>query len=243
MYALAFDYRHFGISDGHPRDVLSIEKELEDWSSALRFARSLEEVDKERVAVWGTSFSGGHVVELAVRDGGIAAAVSQVPMMSGGLSVATTLQYRRPSQNAILVGLALQDLINRRSPDYSPIYLKVADYPFGDLSMLPQPGCYEGYLAAAPPGWKNRVAAGIGAEMGFYNPGNKLDKLNCPILIQIGTRDNVTPPDATRAAAERAGSLATVKEYDVGHFGFYSGTAFEVCVSDQIEFLTEKLTP
>jgi fermentation-respiration switch protein FrsA (DUF1100 family) len=241
MYAMAFDYRHFGISDGYPRAVLSIEKELEDWASALDFARSLEVVDLERIAVWGSSLAGGHVVEVAVRDGGVAAVVSQVPMMNGAATVAATTPYRGPVQNALLIGLALKDLKQRKCPDYSPIYVKVADCPFMDLAMMPQPGAYQGYRSVVPATWSNRVAAGIGAEMGFYNPGQKADKLNCPILIQIGKNDIVTPPGPARAAARKAGCLATVKEYDIGHFDIYSGTDFEVGVSDQVEFLTDKL--
>jgi pimeloyl-ACP methyl ester carboxylesterase len=185
--------------------------------------------------------SGGHVVEVAVRDGGLAAVVSQVPMMNGAQTVAATLLHRRAGDNVVLTGLAIEDLIKRRCPNYKPIYLKVTDHPFGDLAMLPQPEAYEGCYSIVPSNWKNRVAAGIGAEMGFYFPGADIDKLNCPILIQIGKNDTVTPPEGARTAARKAGRLATVKEYEIGHFDIYTGTAFEVGVSDQVEFLTEKL--
>ena len=46
--ALAFDYRHFGASDGEPRQLLSIPRQLEDYAAAIAFARSLEGVDPER---------------------------------------------------------------------------------------------------------------------------------------------------------------------------------------------------
>src|SRR5689334_9123281 len=36
---LVFDYRHFGTSDGHPRQLLDISRQLEDWSCAIAFAR------------------------------------------------------------------------------------------------------------------------------------------------------------------------------------------------------------
>lgn len=39
--ALVFDYRHFGTSDGEPRQLLSIRRELDDWIAALAHARSL----------------------------------------------------------------------------------------------------------------------------------------------------------------------------------------------------------
>ncbi|MGI8623662.1 MAG: alpha/beta hydrolase, partial [Solirubrobacteraceae bacterium] len=74
--ALAFDYRRFGASCGEPREVLVVEDQLADWADALRFARSIEGID--RIAIWGTSYGGGHVLEAAARDGGVAAVVSQV---------------------------------------------------------------------------------------------------------------------------------------------------------------------
>src|SRR5919202_566943 len=59
--ALVFDYRHFGASGGEPRQLLDVRRQLEDWRAAVAFARTVDGIDPERVALWGTSFSGGHV--------------------------------------------------------------------------------------------------------------------------------------------------------------------------------------
>src|SRR5437588_4064320 len=75
--ALVFTYRHFGDSGGQPRQLLDIERQLGDWAAALAYARTLEEIDSSRIALWGTSFGGGHVLIAAERDGNVAAVVSQ----------------------------------------------------------------------------------------------------------------------------------------------------------------------
>src|SRR5918998_5244415 len=62
---LVFDYRHFGESEGEPRELLSLARQREDWRAAVEFARSLPEVDSGRVVVWGTSFGGGHAIVTA----------------------------------------------------------------------------------------------------------------------------------------------------------------------------------
>src|SRR2546423_7564002 len=62
LTALVFDYRYFGDSDGEPRQLLDIRRQLEDWRAAITHARALEGVDPARIAIWGTSFSGGHVM-------------------------------------------------------------------------------------------------------------------------------------------------------------------------------------
>src|ERR1700736_6236545 len=54
--ALAFTYRHFGDSGGEPRQLLDIEHQLADWAAALRYVRSLPDVDGTRIALWGSSF-------------------------------------------------------------------------------------------------------------------------------------------------------------------------------------------
>src|SRR5438128_2328501 len=71
--ALAFTYRHFGDSGGQPRQLLDIERQLADWAAAIAYARRLDGIDRQRVALWGTSFGGGHVIEAAARDGSVAA--------------------------------------------------------------------------------------------------------------------------------------------------------------------------
>ena len=63
--------------------LLDIDQELDDWRSAIAFARSLDRVDPQRIALWGTSFSGGHVMALAAKDSSLAAVVSQAPFADG----------------------------------------------------------------------------------------------------------------------------------------------------------------
>ncbi len=81
--ALLFTYRHFGDSGGEPRQLLDIERQLDDWAAALAYARTLDGIDTARIALWGTSFGGGHVLVAAARDGDVAAVVSHAPSPTG----------------------------------------------------------------------------------------------------------------------------------------------------------------
>src|SRR3954468_4783680 len=51
MAALVFDYRHFGDSEGEPRQLLSVSRQLDDWRAAIGYARGLDGVDPERIAI------------------------------------------------------------------------------------------------------------------------------------------------------------------------------------------------
>ncbi|MDN5931699.1 MAG: alpha/beta fold hydrolase, partial [Pseudonocardia sp.] len=65
LAALVFDYRGFGDSGGSPRQVLDIAAQRADWRAAVAHARTTPGIDAGRVALWGTSFSGGHVLAVA----------------------------------------------------------------------------------------------------------------------------------------------------------------------------------
>ncbi len=80
---LVFDYRCFGASGGEPRQLVDIERQLEDYRAAIEWARNRSEVDPERIVLWGTSLSGGHVVRLAAEDERVAAVIAQVPFADG----------------------------------------------------------------------------------------------------------------------------------------------------------------
>jgi dienelactone hydrolase len=107
--ALAFDYRHFGASGGAPRQLLDIGRQLADWTAAVSFARQLPEVDPDRVAIFGSSFGGGHAILTAARDARIAAVIAQCPFTDG---LASSLTHG-PASTVKVTALALRDLAAR----------------------------------------------------------------------------------------------------------------------------------
>jgi len=239
MHALLFDYRHFGASEGEPSQLLSIRRQLDDWAAAVDFARTLHGVDPDRIALFGTSFSGGHVVEVALRDGRVGAVVAQCPMMDGLAALKNLLGYAGMVPLLQLTWVGIRDVLYR-TLGLGPVMVPIVAPP-GNLAAMSAPDAEPGYMAIAPPEFRNEVCAGIALSVGMYRPGLKTDRLPCPILIQICEKDSVAPPEAAEAAALRAGSRASVKRYPVGHFDIYVGESFERSVSDQIAFLTDTL--
>jgi uncharacterized protein len=233
--ALVFDYRHFGASEGEPRQLLSIRRQLEDYAAAIAFARTLEDVDAERIVVWGSSYSGGHVVPVAVADGEVAAVISQVPAMDG---VATMINAARKSGVAGMAKLtarALGDLLaSLRGRE--PVTAPAVGAP-GSVAFMTTPDSEPGMRAVAGPSWRNEVAARIALQAGSYRPGLQADRLPCPILVQIADQDSVAPPQAAQDAAWRATGRAEVRTYPIGHFDIYTGQPFEQAIADQLHFL------
>ena len=233
--ALAFDYRSFGRSDGQPRQVLSPARQREDYAAAIAFARSLEGVDPERIVVWGSSYSGGHVVPVAVADGRVAGAIAQVPNMDGLAAVLNVARYAGLGHLARLVLAGIRDLAGslRGRP---PLMIPLVGAP-GSVGAMTTADAEPGYRAIAGPSWRNEVAARMVLGTGAYRPGLQADRLPCPMLVQIGDRDTIVPAKAAQDAAWRATGRAEVRTYPIGHFEIYTGPPFERAIADQLHFL------
>ncbi|MCG5433335.1 alpha/beta fold hydrolase [Mycobacterium sp. MYCO198283] len=238
--ALVFDYRHWGASDGEPRRILDIAKQQADWRAAVAYARSLDGVDTSRVVGWGSSFGGGHVLTLAARDNAFTAAIVQVPHVSGPASAFS----QSPKLVARLVAAGLRDQVGAwlgREP-----YRVTSIGRPGDFAMMTSPGAYElveemaGGEAAehkrAQLEAENDVAARIALRVPTYSPGRHATKITAPTLVQLATKDDVTPYAKARKIVARI-PHGEVKSYDISHFEPYLDPHFEQIVTDQIDFL------
>lgn len=237
---LVFDYRCFGDSDGEPRQHLNIRAQLDDWAAAIAHARTLDGVDPARIALWGSSFSGGHVVVAAAEDGRVKAVSSQGPMMDGLAAFANLIRYAGPLQAAQLSVHAALDALGTVAGLRRRIALIA---PPGGLAAMSSHDSQSGYRAIVPDNWINEVTAAWMLQLPLYRPLLKAGRLPCPILICICTKDSVAPASAAEDAARRAGPRAEVRRYDIGHFDIYVGEGFERAVSDQTEFFTRTLRP
>lgn len=236
LAALVFDYRHFGASEGQPRQLLDIDRQVADWASAITYARALEGVDPDRIALWGTSFSGGHVQVTAARDRRIAAAVANVPFADGlvnlpllglGHLLALTREGLRDQIGALLG---------------RPPHMIKSVGPPGSLAVMTTPDADPGFRALTPPGvtWIDEAPARICLRVGLYRPGRLAPRIACPILYCVGDDDMTTPPGPAIKAAHAA-PRGELKRYPIKHFEPYVGEWFERTVADQVEFLRRHL--
>lgn len=233
---LVFDYRHFGVSGGEPRQLVDISRQLADWKTAVAFARTLEGADPKRVALWGSSFSGGHVVATAADDAAVAAVVAQAPF-TDGLSAAKA-GGAKAAVRLTLAGLRDAAAAVRGAP---PVTIPAAGKP-GTLAAMTAPDAYDGFHAIDPPesAWRNEVAARVALRLLQYRPFAKLRAVRCPVLVCVCENDWTTPPEPAARAAERSPNTE-LRRYPIGHFEIYSGRGFERAVTDQTEFLVRTL--
>jgi len=236
--ALAFTYRHFGDSTGQPRQLLSIKRQLADWDAAIAWVKKRRDVDGSRIAVWGSSFGGGHAITVASRHPELKAAVSQCPF-TDGLASALALGPKESLKVLPEVAKDLASMVFRRAPAMIPLA-----GPPGSVALMNAPDALPGYEALLPPDttFRNEVAARVAPTIMTYRPGRAVKKIKFPILFCVSNTDSVTPPAQTLRFA-RTAARGEIKRYDAGHFDFYLGAPFEALVRDQVEFLTRQLHP
>ncbi|MGO9508019.1 MAG: alpha/beta hydrolase [Mycobacterium sp.] len=233
---LVFDYRNFGDSEGQPRQLLDVRMQLDDWAAAVAYARTLSGIDRDRIAVWGTSFGGGHAIATAAKVPGIAAAVAQCPFTDAVASI----RAMNPLTAARITALAVRDVIGARA-GRPPLMIATAGKP-GEVALMTAPDSYSGYLRLVPENveLRNEVAARIGVKFVAYSPGRSAKKIPCPILFCVCESDSIAPAGATLRHAAKA-PRGEVKVYPEGHFDIYVNDAFERVVADQIAFLDKHL--
>lgn len=239
LAVLEFDYRRFGLSGGSPRQVISVHEQLDDWRCALRFARTLAEVDRSRLALWGTSLSAGHVLTLAAEDRDVRAVVAQLPW----LGVDPRRPDPRPGETSARLLLASVRDTLRGVLGRSPEPVRVFGRP-GETALFTGPGDEDvaQELTAHAEDWRNEVAARAVLRLLAYRPGRHARDLTVPLLVCVADEDVVTSPLlAARAAA--AAPLGELRHYPGGHFQAYTGKVLDAMARDEAEFLTRHLGP
>lgn len=241
MAVVVFDYRHFGASSGEPRQLLDIGRQHEDWEAAIAFARGLDGVDATRIALWGSSFSGGHAQALAIKHGAtgpsaIAAVVAQAPYVDG----LAALKEIPPLNLARATAEGLADELSSRL-GRGPRMMPVVGEP-GSFALLTAAEAKPGFESIAPPHsrWRNEVCARIALRIALYRPGAKAQDIPCPILYCVCDDDHTTPPGPAISAAERAPRGELIR-YPMGHFEIYVGEGFEQSSADQTAFFVRHL--
>ena len=232
-----FDYRYFGESEGWPRNLVDYRRQLEDWEAAISFVQTIPEVNAKKMALWGTSYSGGHVISVAAKHPELKAVSAHVPF-TDGISSNKTLGI---SHMLKLAWAGIRDgwhMLAMQRPYCIPVVAKP-----GNIGCMNSPGSYEGYLAIVPKGsrWKNEFPARVCLIASFYRPISAAKHIQCPVLIIMGENDSVvyTPSIHKMAAAIPDCKLISMS---MGHFDSYQdGELFEKVIDLQSKFLCEKL--
>ena len=239
---IAFDFRHLGESGGQPRQLVSIRKQQADYGAAIEFARSLPEVDADRVAIWGFSLAGGHVFAVGARHPHLAAVIAQTPLADARAAARNAIAHATLRGFLRLTARGLIDAAGSvvgRQPSLIPL----AAEP-GVVAVLNTPDAQQGATALNPngryPGWQQDIAARSALATGFYRPGPRYAaEVKSPMLVLVCDDDlSVLAEPGARAARQAPhGELVRIPG---GHYAPFA-EAHELAVEAQLRFLRRHL--
>jgi len=260
---LIFDYRHFGGSFANKkapfRNFIYPWNHYEDIMTVVRFIKSnaLQGflVNSNKIALWGTSFAGGHVIMASseLPPNSISAVISQVPHMNGREATKSAIASRGLLQSFRVVLLGIADILFSQLLQLSPpLYVKIAakkeENEIGYMSLSQEH--FDLYISKHPKvylgGWKNLAPARTLLFLSLYNPVEKLENFTAaPVLFVTAKQDDLCPPkfvvDSVAKAQNQGSSLLTHVQVDTNHFGIYNGKHFEESVTAMKTFLSKHL--
>jgi uncharacterized protein len=222
LNALVYDNRNTGASDGEPRQELDPWAQVRDYRHAITYASTLDEVDATRIGVWGSSYSGGHVLVVGAIDRRVKAVVAQVPLVSGSANIGELV---RADFRAGFRQMFDADRAARYAGD-PPAMVPVVDEDPLAPSALPTPDSWRWFTETGKrraPSWRNEVTLRTVEMLGEYEPGGYIGRISpTPLLLVVAREDHLTPAHLAIDAYERAREPKKLVILPGGHFDAYT---------------------
>lgn len=233
---ILFDYRYWGGSTGKPREMISINSQLEDWKTMIQYASTCKFIDNRRIVLWGTSLSGGYALSLASELKNIQAIMVQIPYVDGAETAKLYPLQRYPQA----LKLSSHDYMGSKM-GLNPKRLPVVDQY--KLCFMPTADSYYGYLSIVNPDyyWSGEVPARVFFNLMRYRPIQLVRQINIPVLFIAAQHDSLIPIESSREAATNIAPFVSYHEWDMKHFDIYHGSWFEKAVTTQLEFLHQHI--
>jgi len=239
---LLFDYRGFGSSEGESRGEVNLWNQARDYRTAVAFLRSLDQVDHDRVGVWGVSTGTSVAAVVAATDPAIAAVVLQVPALGDGLSP--------PDRDGTVFEAIRETVLNADLDSFErtvigPLPVVSADQAH-DPSFVQTPTAFRWFIdngERSGTGWSNRATFARLATPAPFDAQVCIPHISAPMLMVVGKEDEENDADLSRAVFETATEPKQLLNVDGGHFGVLSPDTpeFELSARTQQGFLQNYL--
>lgn len=246
---VVYDHRGLGASDGAPRQEVDPWVQVSDARDVITLAGELAGVDPDRLGVWGTSYSGGHVLVLAATDARVKAVVSQVPTISGSINasrratadVLDVMRVRFAQDRSARLRGAEPTMV----PNAAEVTAEDLAHDGDEITRTPLGNDLRAWLRATPPGdlatLRNELTLRSHELYATYEPGRWIAQVApTPLLVVCLDHDTVTPTDEILRAYEEAHQPKRLVLLPGGHCDAY-GTQRPRAAAEARDFFAEHL--
>lgn len=225
---LVFDHRNFGDSDGEPRQEIDPWQQVRDYRHAITFMQTQTFIDPNRIGIWGTSYSGGHVLVVAAIDKRVKCVVSQVPTTSGYRGM---LRRVFPANWKNTIEQYDKDRLDRflgKAPTLAPIITDPANK--SNLASHASIDAWDFFTGKNAPAedqwrfkkWRNEVTLRSVEMYAEYEPSSYIERIApTPLLMLVAEHDVVAVTDEALEAFNRAREIKKLHLFSGGHFSAY----------------------
>jgi uncharacterized protein len=237
---LLYDHLNFGISDGFPRQEMNKWLQARGYIDALNYVSTLSVVDKNNIALWGDSMSGGEVLLVGAIDNRIKAIVAQVPACGDDPP---------PEDKDNLLFKSMVDYLKHGNVMGTP-ETTIGPIPVVSCDQIGTPSLkkpltafrwFIEYGGRYNTGWKNSATFVDPNAVTIFHPGICAKYIKASVLIMIAAKDEMegASSDISRSVYDQITSPKELIEIDGGHFGllYYPGALFDEASKAQCNFL------
>jgi uncharacterized protein len=191
------------------------------YRDAITFLTLRPEIDEERIGIFGTSYSGGHVLEVAAHDRRVKCVVSQIPAISGFEAFRRSV---RPDARAAVLRKQNKDR-ESRFLGLDPAMVKAVSDDPADFCAMPGRVSFDYFMEQAriAPNWRNELTL---QSMDLYRGIDNAPFVPwispTPLLMIVALGDEVTPPDLSLDAYSKAKEPKKLVLLPGNHFAAYS---------------------
>lgn len=244
LAVLIYDHRNFGSSDGEPRQEINPWIQCRGYLDALTFAAARLEVDPDRIALWGDSYSGGQVVVASACDSRAKVVVAQVPVFGQAPPpTAPSAETHERIKETLLGG----DVTGTPDTTVGPIPVVSPDQ-LGTPSLLAPIQAFRWFIeygGRPGSGWLNRATRVTPPTPVPYSPYLCAPFVQAQTLLMVAPQDEMVGAnyDVARRAFELMPAVKRWHDIDGGHFGllYHPGDRFDEAASVQSSFLRSQL--
>ncbi|WP_203363745.1 alpha/beta hydrolase [Bacillus sp. REN10] len=241
LVTLIIDYRNFGESEGENRQHMDPLEQIKDYRHAISWVSSHPNVQEDQIGIWGTSYSGGHVLQVGGLDRRVKAIVSQVPTIRGWIG----MEKKMGKEN---MHAYIEKLIAYRKARYTGAPVEHIPVVSKDNQNCAQthPEAYPWFTKMSKevaPTWKNYITLESMEHYLEYFPAANMDIISpTPLMMIVATEDGITPPDAAiEVFHSKAKEPKKLVKLPKGHFDVYNGETFEAAQQAATSWFVEHL--
>jgi uncharacterized protein len=221
MCALVFDNRCLGASDGLPRQEIDPWAQVRDYRHAITYAGTREEVDRDRIGIWGSSYSGAHVIVVGAMDRRVKCVTCQVPLISGHANARRLVRADLIAPTREMFDADREARYRGEPPAMIPV---VAEE--GSPCALPTADSYDWFTETGQhiaPSWRNEVTLRSVEMFTEYEPGDYISRISpTPLLMVVAAGDHLTVSDLAIGAYEKAREPKRLEILSGMHFEAYT---------------------